>query len=269
VIQLQVMIRNGNEQIQPEINNDNGIFMFNHRYRMGDQLEVIFDNNQSEGKFWNVRLDSTLPETLIYLKQSKWFFKIPMSLEDREVYGPLAFSSAQQFISICPAEEGQLNHSRNLALNIYDQHTSTAYPHASANVETQNKAIFAARNVIDGYVASGAHGYFPYQSWGIDNRDDAELTIDFGREVQLDSVGIVLRTDFPHDSYWTTGRLSFDSESSYQLVFKKTGIEQIFHIPVTVASRLKLGQLIKASDQSIFPSLIELKVYGHELKGGS
>ncbi len=263
------MIRNGNAQIQPDVNNDNGVFMFNHRYRNGDQLEVVFNNSQSEGKFWNVRLDASLPATLVYLKQNKWLFKIPMSLEDREVYGPLAFSGTQQFISIQPVEDGQLDHLRNLALNIYDQHTSNAYPHVAANVETQNKAIFAARNVIDGYVASGAHGYFPYQSWGIDNREDAELTIDFGRKVQLESVGIVLRTDFPHDSYWTNGCLELEPDASYQLVFKKTATEQIFHLPVTVTSRLKLGQLIKANDQSIFPSLIELKAYGHELKGGS
>jgi len=268
VIQLQVIIRNGNEQIQPEIDNDNGVFMFNHRYRIGDQLEILFGSSQKRGEFWNIRLDSTLPETLVYFDQDKWIFKIPVSLEDREVYGPLAFSSSQQFISIRPAEKWQLERSRNLALNIYDQHSSTAYPHASANVETRNEAIFAARNVIDGYIASGAHGYFPYQSWGIDNREDAELTIDFGRKVQLESVGVVLRTAFPNDSYLTNGCLNLGSGLNYQLAFEKAATEQIFHIPVTLTSKLKLGQLIKANDQSTFPSLIELKAYGRELKGG-
>ena len=48
--------------------------------------------------------------------------------------------------------------------------------------------MFAARNAIDGIFENSAHGEYPYQSWGINRDPNAALTLDFGREVLLDSL---------------------------------------------------------------------------------
>ena len=38
---------------------------------------------------------------------------------------------------------------------------------------------------------------------GINQNEDAKITIDFGREVEIDKLALVLRGDYPHDSFWT------------------------------------------------------------------
>lgn len=60
--------------------------------------------------------------------------------------------------------------------------------------------MFAARNAIDGVVANDSHGRWPYESWGINMQDDAELTLDFGRAVDFDRIVLYTRADFPHDN---------------------------------------------------------------------
>ena len=48
---------------------------------------------------------------------------------------------------------------------------------------------------------------------GDQSAKDAEITIDFGREVELDKLGLVLRADFPHDSYWKQVTIAFSDGS--------------------------------------------------------
>ena len=63
---------------------------------------------------------------------------------------------------------------RNLALNVNDQSCgTTCYPHVSANVETRGEAVFAAVNVVDGVTANEGHWKWPFQSGGINRREDA------------------------------------------------------------------------------------------------
>ncbi len=58
-------------------------------------------------------------------------------------------------------------------------------------------------------IANESHGSFPYQSWGINQQADAQITIDFGREIVTDKIALVLRGDYPHDSYWEAVTLEF------------------------------------------------------------
>ena len=60
---------------------------------------------------------------------------------------------------------------RNLALNPLDQRGNTGMrPHACANVETRNEALFAARNAVDGIHANLRHYPYPaltqVEAWG-------------------------------------------------------------------------------------------------------
>ena len=95
---------------------------------------------------------------------------------------------------------------RCLSVNVNDQHgQENAYPHASANVETRGESVFAAMNAIDGTIVPQCHGRWPYESWGINRREDAKWRLDFGRTVKADKIIIYLRADFPHDNWWTEG----------------------------------------------------------------
>ena len=75
-----------------------------------------------------------------------------------------------------------------------------------------------------------------FNLWGINQQADAALTIDFGREVQLDKVGFTWRADFPHDSYWTNVTIQFDDGTSETFATKKQLNHNIFHL---VQERLK------------------------------
>lgn len=85
------------------------------------------------------------------------------------------------------------------------------YPHVWANAETAGPVapLFAARNVIDSVLANEGHYPWPYQSWGIDQREDAELTVEFGRPVDMEELRLTTRADFPHDSWWVQAAVSF------------------------------------------------------------
>lgn len=87
---------------------------------------------------------------------------------------------------------------RNLAENVWDQHGDVnCYPHASANVETRGESVFASLNAIDGVTVSESHGQWPYESWGINRRDDAAWKVEFGRPVEMNKLVIYTRADFP------------------------------------------------------------------------
>ena len=105
-----------------------------------------------------------------------------------------------------------------------DQHGGeNCFPHASANVETRGESVFAAMNAIDGVIAPESHGNWPYQSWGINRREDACWRLDFGRTVVTDRIVVHLRADFPHDNWWNQGKLTFSDGSELILHWEQGG----------------------------------------------
>ena len=91
------------------------------------------------------------------------------------------------------------------------------------------------------------------------------MKVEFGRKVWIDCVKICLRADFPHDSYWTEGTVTFSDGSSEVLKFVKTGRVQTFKIAPREVEWVTFGTLIKADDESPFPALTQIEVYGKDL----
>jgi hypothetical protein len=152
---------------------------------------------------------------------------------------------------------------RNLALNIYDNHeNSTSFPHATANVETRNEAVFAARNAIDGIKANSSHGQWPYTSWGINRNPDALIRVDFGTEVEVDKAVIYLRADFPHDNWWNEVTLEFSDGSTLKANLVKTHEAQEVCFEKRKVAWVEMKNLIKAENESPFPALTQLEIYG-------
>lgn len=138
-------------------------------------------------------------------------------------------------------------------------------PHVYANVETRNEAWFSARNVINGNVASSGHGAYPYESWGINQRNDAALTVFFGRPVRINKLFITLRADFPHDNWWKNATISFSDGTNLTLTFAKSGLPQAFEITPRVVDSLTMHDMYAdESDPSPFPALTQLEVWGTE-----
>lgn len=230
------------------------------QYMDHDVIRVTTD--QPDQYLW-VKLDETMDTSLVYVPDKQWEYHIDLSQNAFDARPDKAFSSKRHYLSVRRATAVERNTYRNLALNPHDQKEFTgAYPHASANVETRNDATFFACNAIDGVLASNMHGEYPYQSWGINQQADAALTIDFGRPVTLDQAALVLRADFPHDSYWPQVALHFSDGSVEVVQLEKSGELQYCQFAKRTVTQVTITDLKKAADDSPFPALDEIEFYG-------
>lgn len=209
-----------------------------------------------------VQVDQQVAPARVYLPDGHFEYRLPLTGDGLAPYAPFAFTGEKHLISIRPDEA---NEYRNVAENPADQRGDVlAYPHATANVETRNESVFAARNVIDGTRIAAGHGEWPYGSWGIGARTDAVLTLDFGREVEIDAMVLYLRADFPHDAYWIQGTITLDD--GFEKTFPLEGMDgaQRIELGRHCVRSLKLDRLIKNDDPSAFPSLRQIEIYGRD-----
>ena len=232
-------------------------------YCPGDIVRITTDR---PGRHLVVKLDDTLESSRIYLTGTTWEYAIPLSEGARTSIPSTAFMSKKAALYVRYAKDFEIKQYRNLALNQHDQkEASGAYPHASANVETRNDSTFFAKNAIDGIYANSDHGPYPYQSWGINRDPNAALTIEFGRKVRIDRAGFVLRADFPHDSYWEQVSLRFACGRVHTFDTVKTAEIQEFTFPAIETDYVVFENLIKAEDESPFPALTQIELYGAEV----
>lgn len=233
--------------------------VYRAEYKPGDRvsLEVA-----EPGQYCVVQFEDTMAPVLIYVDRREINFNIPFG-EQAVTYSPKSFRGDCHIIRARTASAEEIAARRNLAFNPYDQHGDTGfYPHAHANVETRGEAVFAARNAVDGVYENAAHGFWPYQSWGINRDPDAALTLEFGRPVKLDEIRLTLRADFPHDCWWTAATVRFSDGSSEVLSLTKTPAPQAFAIAPRVVTSLTLCELKKADDPSPFPALTQIEAWG-------
>lgn len=254
---LKVLKANG-ETKQVERGEKEVCMVVSSAYKEGDRVVLEY---AGEPSFFIFQADDAMGEALIYVKGNVEI-KVPFG-ELKDGYSPKAFTGDVHYVYARLASEEEIYAYRNQALNVYDDHDNeNSYPHASANVETRNEAVFAARNAINGVKANRAHGQWPYTSWGINRNPDAALTIDFGHEVELDKAVIYLRADFPHDNWWKQVTLAFSDGSEETFTLTKTGEGQSFSFAEKRVTWVILKNLIKAETESPFPALAQIELYG-------
>ena len=235
--------------------------MVAREYEEGDR--ILLEVSGEKEYVW-VQLDDAFGKNLVYLT-GNFNYNIPFG-EKRINISPKVFSGDKHLISARRAKDFEIKSYRNLALNVNDNHENTScFPHAYANVETKGEAVFAAKNAIDGVTANECHGEWPYDSWGINRNPNAEMTLDFGREVEVDRIIIYLRADFPHDNWWKKMTITFSDGEDMELSLKKTGSGQEFTFEKKKISWLKVSHLIQSSEPSPFPALAQIEVYGNDL----
>lgn len=226
-------------------------------YEAGDQIVFTADAPQV-----TAQVDQAVAPARVYLPTGTWVYRLPLEGDRLAVYPPHAFAGERHLISLRPALG---NPYRNLAENPADQRGDvTAYPHATANVETRNESVFAARNTIDGQHIAGGHGEWPYGSWGIGARTDAELTLDFGREVDVDTLVLYLRADFPHDAYWVSAAVTLSDGCEITFPLEGKDGPQRVKLGLHRIRSLRLHRLIKCDMPSAFPALRQIEVYGKD-----
>lgn len=238
--------------------------VFTEEYQPGDT--IVITPSEPNCHAW-LQVDEVLGASLVYLT-GELTYCVPFAQLKLNL-PPKAFTGDSHYLYVREAYPEQIRQYRNLAVNVCDQHNAVnLYPHASANVETRGEAVFFACNAIDGICENRNHGIWPYQSWGINRQADAELTVDFGRAVEVDRIILFIRADFPHDSWWTSATLRFSDGTQIVWPLEKNRFDQVLRFPQKRIRWVKLGDLIKADDPSPFPALTQLEVYGTELPEG-
>ncbi|MCI8622310.1 MAG: carbohydrate-binding protein [Provencibacterium sp.] len=236
--------------------------VYTEAYQEGDSISLHSDRT---GIYLILQLDDAMESEFVYLASSPLVYTIPFG-EKHISYSPKAFYGDRHLLRARLASEDEIQVRKNLARNVYDQHGDPGlFPHAFANVETRGESVFAARNAIDGNCSNRSHGPWPYESWGINRQDDAEITLAFGRMVEIDRMVLVTRADFPHDNYWV--RVTFTFSDGSTLVHEMEKSVEPHEIPLSEKKRvewIRLSNLIKADDPSPFPALSQWEVYGVE-----
>lgn len=235
---------------------------YDRPYQEGDRLRVVGGEHACHLR---LQVDQAIQPANLYLPTGVMEYVIPFG-ESTRAYAPNAFQGDRHLVSARLLTDEEIHAYRNIAENPADQRGDVlAWPHATANVETRGESVFAARNVIDGFTVNHNHGDWPFQSWGIGTREDAFLTIDFGRPVCIDTLEVFLRADFPHDAYWTQAVVTLSDGSEHLLPLVKTGEGQRFFIADHTITWLRFDRMVKCTDsESPFPALTELRVFGRD-----
>ncbi len=234
--------------------------VYRAEYRPGDR--IIFTASQ---RYAEVSVDQAVASAPVFLPEKGFAFDIPFG-DPKVGYPHQAFTGDVHAITVGPVFPDMLCAERNIALNPFDQHeASGCYPHATANVETRGEAQFFARNAIDGHRFNERHGGWPYHSWGIGERRDAWLKIDFGRQVAISAIALTLRADWPHDAWWEKGSIECSDGYQFTVDLAKTPDAQRFEIPERTVSWIILCDLVKADDPSPFPALTQCEVFGKDI----
>lgn len=257
--QIKLTLKKENKELANSEQGEMVRLAYSTQYALGNYYELTASHYPVH--VW-VQLDASLRPTLLYLTD-KWTYKIPFNLEREWPYPTGAFIGRRHYAWARLATEEEINNSRNLVLNPHDQHEfAHAYPHATANVETDNNLVFFARNAIDGIEANDSHGSYPYESWGIGGREDAVLKLDFGYSVDISIVKLVLRADFPHDTNWDEATVKFSNGDEKKLTLTHTAEGQEFTVDEKGVNWLELSNLRCNPGNEGFTALTQIEAWG-------
>jgi len=239
---------------------DEVLLCLDHQWAEGDRVEITAPPH---AHLW-LRMGAAIPEGEVYCPTGHMTWRVPAG-EHRLAYAPLAFDAPRNVLSARLMADSELQALRDIARNPLDLREDTDfYPHCTANVETRNESVFAARNVIDGLRYNTYHGEWPFESWGIGAREDAWCRLDFGREVLVERMALTLRADFPHDAYWVSGHVVDSTGRDIPFDLIKTSERQWVDLGGQRIRWLQLERMVKSDDPSAFPSLRALEVFGKD-----
>lgn len=237
------------------------VLVHKREYQPGDRIILETDTPYC---YLIICLEDSIAPAFVYMRNKRHEMIVPFG-EKRICYSPKSFTGTKHLLTARCASHQEIEAYKNVALNPFDCHENNVlFPHSSANVETRDESVFASRNAVDGITINTGHGAWPYQSWGINRDPNAEIQIEFGRDVIIDKVCLTTRADFPHDSWWVNATLEFSDGSSLGIPLTKTAEPQTQEFAPRTAKWVTLKNLIKADDESPFPALSQIEIWGTE-----
>ena len=248
------------------------------KYVKGDRIVITGAGNLSfeDSLDLVVKVDEHYAEAFLFAPKKtvpdrpKVEFLIPLWLtghhDDVYPHPPKAFQGEKHVITARLATEMESSSYRNLALNPMDpRDKSIFYPHASSNSEWGEAAIYAARNAIDGFVeADGDHHAWPRQSWGPylpDDHPNPELTIEFGRPVEIDKLVVVVRHNDDQNNHWSEVTVEFSDGSKVKIELEYDDQRQAFPIKKRTVTSMKFTSLV-SDEEGNYAAFIEVEAWG-------
>ncbi len=254
-------------EIQPGSSKASPVLNVEREYQPGDR--IVFSGPQRMA----VRFDEHMAECVVYLASSPGTatYEIPYGTEEKQTgsaYAPESFAGKSHRVTVRSLSKKELNGYRNLGLNPCDvrgtdQAPTQIFPHSTTNSVSRSLFDFESRNAIDGVTQNGHHGVWPYQSWGPQLRNDLWWKLDFGRTVELDKVRLMVRADFPHDSYWKSADVEFSDGSHVSIRIGSSAAFQDFPFKKRRVSWLRITNLVPV-DPARWCSFIEVEAWGRD-----
>ncbi|MGN1409993.1 MAG: hypothetical protein ACI4XJ_07430 [Eubacteriales bacterium] len=238
-------------------------------YSAKQSVKITLPDGQ---KYIAVCLNSKLGEQIVYCPSGVFEYRFPSGMGS---IFPTALNDKTDVVYInnviaarIPTED-ELTEQRNLAENVYDlKNSANQFPHAETNSVADNNALqYESRCAIDGFTANQGHGTWPVQSWGPDKAtmDSNYISVDFGREVQLDSLEIIIRCDFPHDTWFTGAEITLSDGTTRQINMYKTDDAMVFDMGGAKTSSIRLSGFTTAEDK--WAAITEIRAFGSDIIG--
>ncbi len=245
----------------------------------GDKVTVKLPENT---KYFGFTLTPKMGESIIYCEKGEFTYVVP-KISSMVTSISKSYANTSGYVTARIITNDELYEKRNLAENAYDYTNNSSiksditgqFPHATASSEWENnkgsgETDFLARNAIDGFFNPYGHGNYPVQSWVPANTSSQYIDINFGRNVNVDELGIVVRYDVGHDTYFksATVELTYGNgeKETKNISIKWTPYEQIFELdaerPVKSVRICKLVSDVSGG----WAALTEVAVYGSEIK---
>ena len=76
---------------------------------------------------------------------------------------------------------------------------------------------------------------------------------------------MVLRADYPHDSYWKSAVLKFDNNQTLNIELERTRKEQFFKINDINSSYVELSNLVQDCKVPGYVALTQIEILGHNI----
>ncbi len=240
---------------------------YNGEYAEGDKWRVEL----CDGEFVKLRLAETMAESIVYVPDGTFEFKIPFGKERQACYAPQTFDGESHRVMASEPTEAEIYEERIISLNSHDRHNVPKYfPHAVANFVTREDPCFFERNAIDGVSENRGHGLYPYHSWGGGLREDLEYEVHFGMPTEVSCVTVFIRADFPHDTYWKEMEIEFSDKTRMPISLDGVCEGQRFELPlpkITEYVKLTGFKQKRLEDGSLsFAALSQLEVTGKYIK---
>ena len=227
---------------------------------VGDTLTVRVTGSDYIAVTFNERQG----ESLLYVPNGTFTFKVPT--DAATVYnvtmraaGTGYYRSFTILVRIPTQEE--LAKTRNLAYNPYDLGANNnTFPHAQASSFKSNAGKYSPRAAIDGFISNRSDAAWPYQAWCPDGSDDeTAYTVNFGRNVKVDSMQILLR-NAAADTHLLSMLVTFSNGESETVYLHKADRFFTFDLGGRTVTSLTLSDFETAGSGNF--AITELRVFG-------